>query len=110
MTASTIISLCALVISGVMLLLTLRRDAKSEDARRDAESEKDSTEAVGTAVQFAKLDVKMDNILRINSDIQQKINSVQLRVEALTERMAKVEASAASAHRRIDEHVRGGKE
>lgn len=109
MTAATMISLGALAISLLMLVLTLRRDRKSEDARRDA-AEKDSAEAVGTAVQFAKLDVKMDNILRITSDIQQKTNSMQLRVEALTERVAKVEASAASAHKRIDEYVHGGKE
>ena len=52
-----------------------------------------------------EVNAKLDELLKMKSDLSR----MDVRIEGILERLAKVEASASSAHKRLDEHLREGK-
>ena len=52
-----------------------------------------------------QINAKLDELLKMKSDLSR----MDIKIEGMLERIAKVEASASSAHKRLDEHLREGK-
>ena len=52
-----------------------------------------------------EVNAKLDELLKMKNDLSR----MDVRIEGMLERIAKVEASASSAHKRLDEHLREGK-
>jgi len=89
MDMGVIISVAALLISGLGLLLSSRKESRAD--------------AAGTA----RIETKLDSIGSGVEDIRVEIRTIRSRVDALGERVSAVEASCRSAHHRLDE-LKGG--
>ena len=85
MSAEAIVALCSLVVAIVALLLKGRGETKSN------------------AAESARTQAKLDSIAGGVDDIRVEQRAVRERVDGLAERMAGVEASTRSAHKRLDE-------
>lgn len=81
---STTIALIGMVVAFLGLLLTGRRDTRA-GAANEAETR-----------------ATLNSIKNGVDDLRVEIRTMRDKVETLNERLAKVEASAASAHKRID--------
>lgn len=96
---STWISLAALAISIIFGTLnaghTSRTDVKEqlEDARRDA-------------AQQARIETSLSTIQQDTGDIKSDLRGLKSDMQDITTRLAKVEQSVSSAHKRIDEIVK----
>lgn len=89
MTTSEIIALGALIVTIIVSLTNSRRGAK--------------TDAADQARQNAELSVKLDSAITGISDIRVDIRGLKNDLAAQGQELARVEASTASAHKRIDE-------
>ena len=92
-TLAVIISIISLVISSVRGLKTDHKADAKEIQERVAET--------------TRLDVKLDAISKDLADLKDEIRLQRKEFQNLTERVAKVEASASQAHKRLDDHLRG---
>ena len=89
MTTSEIIALGALIVTIIVSLTNGRRGAK--------------TDAAEQARQNAELSVKLDSAISGISDIRVDIRGLKNDLAAQGQELAKLQASTASAHKRIDE-------
>lgn len=89
MTTSEIIALGALIVTIIVSLSNGRRGAK--------------TDAADQARQNAELSVKLDSAISGISDIRVDIRGLKNDLAAQGQELARVEASTASAHKRIDD-------
>ncbi len=80
-----LISLGALVVSLIGLLITTRKDTRTD------------------AASGARLEAKLDSIGNGVEDIRVEMRSMRGRVDALSERVAAVESNCKSAHHRLDQ-------
>lgn len=62
----------------------------------------DMSEVEVRAAENAKINVKLDDIVRRITEINEEFRSQRHEIQMLLERMAKVEASSKQAHRRLD--------
>lgn len=85
MTTSEIIALCALAVSALMMLLSMRRGSQSDAAAQ------------------ARQETKLDNVVRGVDDIRISMRKLEDNISAHTAKIAELESSAKSAHHRIDE-------
>lgn len=88
MGTSEIVALCSLAVAAIALLLGGRRDT------RTTASEQATTSAKLDAIQTGVDEIRIDQ------------RAMRDRVDVLGERVASVEASAKSMHRRLDEHIK----
>lgn len=91
-TLAVILSIASLVVSIVRGVKTDHRTDTKELQERVAET--------------TRLDVKLDAISKDIADLKDEIRLQRKEFQNLTERVAKVEASASQAHKRLDEHMR----
>ena len=89
MTVSEIIALAALAVTIIVSLTNGRRSAK--------------TDAAEQARQNAELSVKLDSAISGISDIRLDIRGLKNDLASQGQELAKLQASTASAHKRIDE-------
>lgn len=67
-------------------------------------SKKSDRQEIGERVAWnTKVEMKLDSIGSSVNEIKNEITSIGNKVDTLTERMAKVEASSKQAHKRIDD-------
>ena len=85
MTTSEIIALCALAVSGLMMLMSMRRGSQSDAAAQ------------------ARQEERLSSISRGVDDIRLDMKSLKNDISAHTAKIAELESSAKSAHHRIDE-------
>ena len=90
-TLAVILSIASLVVSIVRGVKTDHKTDTKEIQERVAET--------------TRLDVKLDAISRDLADLKDEIRLQRKEFQNLTERVAKVEASASQAHKRLDEHI-----
>lgn len=91
MTIGEIISLFSVIIAFISVLCAIKNTKKN-----------DATEIAKRASENATINVKLDTISTTMTDIKYDISVTKNEVSKLSERMATVEASAKSAHKRID--------
>ena len=89
----------AVIISIVSLVVSIVRGVKTD-------YKTDTKEIQERVAETTRLDVKLDAISRDLADLKDEIRLQRKEFQNLTERVAKVEASASQAHRRLDEHIR----
>ena len=87
-----IVSASAFCFSIYMGLKGNRKNEKSELEERAAE--------------MARLNVKLDAISKNLQDVKDELRLSRQELQNLSERVAKVEASASQAHKRLDDHMR----
>ena len=95
-TLAVIISIISLVVS---VLRGIRTDHKT-----------DAKEIQERVAETTRLDVKLDAISRDLADLKDEIRLQRKEFQSLAERVAKVEASASQAHKRLDEHIHSHEE
>ena len=88
----------AVIISVISLVISSVRGLKSDHKA-------DSKEIQERIAETTRLDVKLDAISRDLADLKDEIRSQRKEFQSLSERVAKVEASATQAHKRLDEHI-----
>jgi outer membrane murein-binding lipoprotein Lpp len=81
---STIISLGAVLIAFLGLVLSGRKETRSD------------------AAESARLNAKLDGISNGVEDIRVELRTMRGRVDSIAERLSSVEASCKSAHHRLD--------
>lgn len=91
MTTAEIIALVSVLISFVAVLLSLKNSKRTDS--KDLESR---------VAENTKLNIKLDNIAKDVTETKEEIKYQRREIQNLTERMAKVEASARQAHLRLD--------
>ena len=88
---SMLIAFFGLVFSGVAIMFTVkgskRTDVKDIEAR---------------VIENTTINLKLDNVAKDTAEIKEEVRLQRREVQNLSERMAKVEASAKQAHHRID--------
>lgn len=89
----------AVIISITSLVVSIVRGAKT-DHKANAKEIQDRV------AETTRLDVKLDAISKDLADLKDEIRLQRKEFQNLTERVAKVEASASQAHKRLDEHFR----
>ena len=89
----------AVIISIVSLVVSIVRGVKTD-------YKTDTKEIQERVAETTRLDVKLDAISRDLADLKDEMRLQRKEFQNLTERVAKVEASASQAHRRLDEHIR----
>lgn len=62
----------------------------------------DSKEAEARVAEMARVNVKLDSISKDLQDLKDEVRMSRQEVQNLSERVAKVEASASQAHKRLD--------
>ena len=85
MDTGVIISLAALLISGIGLLLSSRKESRAD--------------AAGTA----RMEAKLDSIGSGVEDIRVEMRTIRTRVDGLSERVSALESSCRSATHRLDQ-------
>lgn len=95
-TLAVIISIISLVVSVVRGIKTDTKTNAKELQERVAET--------------TRLDVKLDAISKDLADLKDEIRLQRKEFQMLSERVAKVEASASQAHKRLDEHIHSHEE
>ena len=85
MTTSEIIALCALAVSALMMLMSMRRGSQSDAASQ------------------ARQETKLDNVAHGVEDIRVDMRSLKNELSAHSAELAEVKVSLKSAHRRIEE-------
>ena len=90
METSLLVSLGALLVSGLGLLLSGRKESRQDGAGA------------------ARVEAKLDSIGSGVEDIRVEMRAVRGRVDTLSERVSAVEASCKSAHHRLDQLQGGG--
>ena len=85
MDTGILISLAALLISGVGMYMATRREHK--------------TDAAGAA----RVETKLDGIASGVEDIRVEMRTMRGRMDSISERLAAVESSCRSAHHRLDQ-------
>lgn len=95
-TLAVIISIISLVVSVVRGIKTDTKTNAKELQERVAET--------------TRLDVKLDAISKDLADLKDEIRLQRKEFQILSERVAKVEASASQAHKRLDEHIHSHEE
>lgn len=85
MNTSEIIALCALGVSALMMLMSMRKGSQSDAASQ------------------ARQETKLDNVARGVDDIRLAMRKLEDNISAHTAKLAELESSAKSAHHRIDE-------
>ena len=85
MATSEIIALCALAVSALMMLMSIRRGSQSDAAAQ------------------ARQEERLSSISRGVDDIRLDMKSLKNDISAHTAKIAELESSAKSAHHRIDE-------
>lgn len=98
--ASDVVAIICCAISFTALMLTLKGSKRTDT--KDIEER---------AIQNATVNVKLDSISTMLSDVKYDASATKKDVASLTERVATVESSAKSAHHRLDvlEQSRGSK-
>lgn len=86
----------ALLISAASLAFAIYQGVSNMKRNKTADDKKDAT-------QLTTVIVKLENISAGISDIKADMRNVKDEVKEMRERLIKVEDSAKSAHRRIDE-------
>lgn len=81
----------SIVSVGFSIFFGLKNSKKSDTEDITKRVERDTT-----------VNLKLDNITNVVNDIRYDISATKKEVQALTERVATVEASAKQAHHRID--------
>lgn len=106
----SLIGLAGIVLGVFIQLKKLRQDAlNSEDVKIKAARE--------AATKETKAEIALDNLTRsvndlklsveeMKSDVKSRLHEVECTKSDHTERLAKVESMAKSAHKRLDEHRR----
>ena len=89
----------AVVISIISLVVSVVRGIKTD-------SKTDAKELQERVAETTRLDVKLDAISKDLADLKDEIRLQRKEFQMLSERVAKVEASASQAHKRLDEHMR----
>ena len=90
-TLAVLISIASLVVAIVRGIKTDHKANAQEIHERVAET--------------TRLDVKLDGISKDLGDLKDEIRLQRKEFQSLSERVAKVEASASQAHKRMDEHL-----
>lgn len=90
----------AIIISILSLIFSVYRGIKGDHKT-------DTKELQDRVAETTRLDVKLDGISKDLGDLKDEIRLQRKEFQNLTERVAKVEASASQAHKRIDDHLRG---
>ena len=85
MDTATLFSAAAVLIALIGLIMSTRKDTRSD------------------AASGARLEAKLDSISGGVEDIRVEMRSMRGRMDALSERMAAVESSVKSAHHRLDQ-------
>lgn len=85
MTTSEIIALCALAVSALMMLMSMRRGSQSDAASQ------------------ARQETKLDNVAHGVEDIRVDMRSLKNELSAHSAELAEVKVSLKSAHKRIEE-------
>lgn len=85
MDTATLFSAAAVIISLIGLILSSRKDTRSD------------------AADGARMEAKLDSISGGVEDIRVEMRSMRGRIDALSERVASVENSCKSAHHRLDQ-------
>ena len=88
----------AVIISVISLVISSVRGLKSDHKA-------DSKEIQERIAETTRLDVKLDAISKDLADLKDEIRLQRKEFQTLSERVAKVEASATQAHKRLDEHI-----
>lgn len=91
MSTSELISLVCAMVALITLLYTIKNSKKA-----------DIKDIQQRATENATVNVKLDNISGVVTDIKYDISSVKKEVATLNERVVAVESSVKSAHHRID--------
>ena len=89
MDVENIIAFCAVLISLSALMINGRKDTRQDAGK--------------SAAMQARLEAKLDSIDNGVTDIRAEMRSMRNTVHDHGERLSKVEGSASSAHRRLDE-------
>lgn len=89
----------AVIISIISLVVSVLRGIKTDHRT-------DSKEIQERVAETTRLDVKLDAISRDLAELKDEIRLQRKEFQNLSERVAKVEASASQAHKRLDEHIR----
>lgn len=92
-TLAVVVSILSLVLSAYLGLKGNQRN--------------DSKEAQERVAEMARVNVKLDSISKNLQDLKDEVRMSRQEVQSLSERVAKVEASASQAHKRIDRWERG---
>lgn len=85
MTTSEIIALCALAVSALMMLMSMRRGSQSDAASQ------------------ARQETKLDNVAHGVEDIRVDMRSLKNELSTHSAELAEVKVSLKNAHRRIEE-------
>ena len=88
---SLLIAFFGLVLSGVAILFTVKGSKRTDV--KDIETR---------VAENTTINIKLDNVAKDVAEIKEEIRLQRQEVQNLSERMAKVEASAKQAHHRID--------
>lgn len=91
MTINEMISVFSLLFTLIAVLFTARNSKRTDT--------KDLEERVAENTRF---NIKLDNIAQDVAETKEEIKLQRREVQNLVERMAKVEASASQAHKRLD--------
>lgn len=89
----------AVIISIISLVVSVLRGIKTDHKT-------DTKEIQERVAETTRLDVKLDAISRDLAELKDEIRLQRKEFQNLSERVAKVEASASQAHKRLDEHIR----
>lgn len=85
METGAIISLCSLALAVIVFLSNGRKDTRTDAAKE------------------ARTDAKLDSIANGVTEIRVEMRTMQSKLDDHSQRIAAVESSAKSAHRRLDE-------
>ena len=93
----------AVIISIISLVVSVVRGIKTD-------SKTNAKELQERVAETTRLDVKLDAISKDLADLKDEIRLQRKEFQMLSERVAKVEASASQAHKRLDEHIHSHEE
>lgn len=98
MSISEIVSCVSVLIALVSVFITIKNSKRT-----------DTKDIEARVAENTKLNVKLDGIANDVAEIKEEIRLQRQEVQNLAERVAKVEASATQAHRRLDSMQDGKK-
>lgn len=96
---SEVVSCVSVIIALVSVIFTVKNSKRTDI--KDVEAR---------VAENTKLNIKLDNIAQDITEIKDEVKLYRQEVRELTERVAKVEASASQAHKRMDRWEAGHNE
>lgn len=97
MTIAEWVAVISCLVAIIALVFTIKNNKRT-----------DTKDIEARVAENTKLSVKIDEAIRNTAEIKEEIKTYRQEVQLLGERMAKVEASASQAHKRIDRMEREG--